>query len=508
MTNHYKPTICIVGSGIGGGILALELAKFNNFIIKIIDTDSISKKYSQISENALRHNLVGHSFNQEATRGFGFGGSSNLWHGLITRLDDVDWRTLDSYAGQAISQEIIPLYDQLEEYFSNVPIKGALRMHSVAKKSSLYGPLVGGSFFQIKDFYLQKHPFRAREHLQKLSQSNADIQFVENATALYLQGSQFSRASGVVVNRNGALSEIAADYVVLAAGALETPRLVLQGNIESNLQIPNENLGKFLFDHPWCGIGEVVSKKGLFKLDLSDVFWAKTLKYRLGLRVSKYDAEGLVGSNHSIAIKPLFFGEYDVFKGALKALISTQLSFRGVYGIFKKFRLRDIAASGLLLVAEKLKLGTFVNRSIVFCYIEQPLRRESAVRLGGKRDSLGRIIPEIEWIISHHELEAVKSIQYEVGRSFGQSSDFYFSPYEVSTQNFSSGSHHAGSMRIGRDASDGVLDSDLKIFGVDNVYVCDLSIFPNYGNSNPSFTLGAFAKRLANHLYQAQKDGI
>lgn len=500
MINNCKPIICIVGSGIGGGILALELAKYNNFIIKVVDTDVISKKYSQQNERVLSYRLVGQSFNQNATRAFGFGGSSNLWHGLITKLDDVDWSLLDMFAGHSISTEVIPLYDQLEEYFPGLPLTDALSMHTIAMKDALYAPLLGESYFQVKDFYLQKYPFRSRESLRALTRSNADIEFIENATVLYVQGSQFNYASGVVINRNGAITEVKADFVVLAAGALETPRIVLQGNIQSKFQIHNENIGKFLFDHPWCVIGEIVSKKGLFKLGLSDVSFSKFLKYRLGFRVSKQDAYSLVGSNHSIAIKPLFFGGYDAFKEALKALISTQLNLRSIFDIFRKFRFRDIATSSLLLISEKLRLGTFVKRSLVFCYLEQTLQGGSAVRLGDKQDSFGRIIPDINWIVSNHELQAVRDIQYEICRSLDRSSKFYFSPYKVTLQNISSGSHHAGTMRIGKNSSEGVVNKDLKIFGADNVYVCDLSIFPNYGNSNPSLTLGAFAKRLANHL--------
>ena len=46
----------------------------------------------------------------------------------------------------------------------------------------------------------------------------------------------------------------------------------------------------------------------------------------------------------------------------------------------------------------------------------------------------------------------------------------------------------------------GVVDKNLKVFGVDNLYVCDGSIFPTSGNVNCGLTISAFACRLANHL--------
>ena len=53
---------------------------------------------------------------------------------------------------------------------------------------------------------------------------------------------------------------------------------------------------------------------------------------------------------------------------------------------------------------------------------------------------------------------------------------------------------------ISNSKSKGVVDQNLKIFDINNAYICDSSILPVFGNSNPSFTLLALSKRLANHL--------
>ena len=61
--------------------------------------------------------------------------------------------------------------------------------------------------------------------------------------------------------------------------------------------------------------------------------------------------------------------------------------------------------------------------------------------------------------------------------------------------------HEVGSMRMQQDpTSSGVVDQDLKILGTDNVYICDLSVFPSSPTANPSLTLVALALRLADHL--------
>jgi choline dehydrogenase-like flavoprotein len=60
--------------------------------------------------------------------------------------------------------------------------------------------------------------------------------------------------------------------------------------------------------------------------------------------------------------------------------------------------------------------------------------------------------------------------------------------------------HAASVCRMGKDESEGVVDSNLKIFGTDNVYVLSNAVFPSLGAVNPTLTLAALALRLGDHL--------
>ncbi|MFD1547890.1 GMC oxidoreductase [Nonomuraea guangzhouensis] len=60
--------------------------------------------------------------------------------------------------------------------------------------------------------------------------------------------------------------------------------------------------------------------------------------------------------------------------------------------------------------------------------------------------------------------------------------------------------HEVGTLRMSEDPGMGVVDPDLKVWGHDNLYVCDLSVFPTSPAANPSLTLTALAMRLADHL--------
>ena len=65
--------------------------------------------------------------------------------------------------------------------------------------------------------------------------------------------------------------------------------------------------------------------------------------------------------------------------------------------------------------------------------------------------------------------------------------------------------HSACTCRMADSAQDGVIDKHLKLFGVDNLYVCSNAAFPNTGAVNPTLTLTALALRLGEHLAAARK---
>lgn len=59
--------------------------------------------------------------------------------------------------------------------------------------------------------------------------------------------------------------------------------------------------------------------------------------------------------------------------------------------------------------------------------------------------------------------------------------------------------HEVGTLRMGAGDT-GVVDEDLRFNGYDNLFVCDLSVFPTSPAANPTLTLAALSLRLADHL--------
>jgi choline dehydrogenase-like flavoprotein len=60
--------------------------------------------------------------------------------------------------------------------------------------------------------------------------------------------------------------------------------------------------------------------------------------------------------------------------------------------------------------------------------------------------------------------------------------------------------HEVGTLRLGETVANSVVDLNLKFHNYANLYACDLSVFPTSPAANPTLTLAALAIRLADHL--------
>ena len=62
------------------------------------------------------------------------------------------------------------------------------------------------------------------------------------------------------------------------------------------------------------------------------------------------------------------------------------------------------------------------------------------------------------------------------------------------------GYHHIGGTRMGENKYTSVVDKNLKVHGVENLFVCGSSTFPSGGHANPTLSIIQLSLRLANHL--------
>ena len=55
---------------------------------------------------------------------------------------------------------------------------------------------------------------------------------------------------------------------------------------------------------------------------------------------------------------------------------------------------------------------------------------------------------------------------------------------------------------MSNNSSEGVVDKNLKIHGVKNIYLSSSSVFPSSSSVNPTLTIAALSLRLADHLLE------
>jgi choline dehydrogenase-like flavoprotein len=81
--------------------------------------------------------------------------------------------------------------------------------------------------------------------------------------------------------------------------------------------------------------------------------------------------------------------------------------------------------------------------------------------------------------------------------------DYWFAKSELEQQVRAmaiDGIHQSGTTRIADRHEDGVVDRDLRVWGIPNLYVCSGSVLPTSSQANPTFFTGVLAVKLANSL--------
>jgi choline dehydrogenase-like flavoprotein len=137
--------------------------------------------------------------------------------------------------------------------------------------------------------------------------------------------------------------------------------------------------------------------------------------------------------------------------------------------------------------------------------IEQTPDPDSRVTLGPAVDRLGQRKAVLNWRLSDGDKQNLwrcfELIAAEFGRTgMGRLRLFDDQPERIWDELLSFGYHHMGTTRASDDPKTGVVDANLRVHGMSNLYVAGSSVFPTGGHVPPTFTIVALAVRLAAHL--------
>ena len=136
--------------------------------------------------------------------------------------------------------------------------------------------------------------------------------------------------------------------------------------------------------------------------------------------------------------------------------------------------------------------------------LEQTPNPNSRITLSQDLDALGLKRLNLDWRLTELEKRTVKVLAMTIGSEFGRLNMGRFQLpqwlVEDGDPGWTGGCHHMGTTRMSDNPKLGVVNSDCRVHGVNNLYVAGSSVFPTSGFVNPTFTIVALALRLVDHL--------
>lgn len=143
---------------------------------------------------------------------------------------------------------------------------------------------------------------------------------------------------------------------------------------------------------------------------------------------------------------------------------------------------------------------------------EQMPHRDSRVMLGDEMDPLGVPRLVVQWKYQAAEVDAICRAYRVLASAVAQSGlgevELDSDPSDsVQRALVPQGGHHIGTVRMGADASSGVIDPNGEVWGCHGLFVAGTAVLPTSGFANPTLTAVALAFRLAEYLNVRQDCG-
>lgn len=527
--SYREHDVCIVGSGIAGVLLAIELERSGQNVCLVESGSWTPDAETQALYDLKNTGLPTRKNFQSRLRHYG--GSCNIWAGraMVYQPIDMQQRSWSSLAGWPIPlEELNPYYERATQHM-RLPSYDFFDFNNWSNKISEFeASLVENGSFKPVVVTFAKSPARfgyKTEFHKIISDSTGVTAYTQsNVINLDLTDDLSTVESVDVACLNGVHFSIRAERFILACGGLENTRILLASNQQIPAGIGNEHgmVGKYYMDHPRAVFGRVNLTKRI-GLDHTLGLPVKGGKLQLayGLSDKLQQAEGLL--NSYLSLEPNYSSFitdfYHKFVKLMKRLL--RKGYSGDRFDFKKEEVADVPEMIYLLTPKELlphslyyayyKFTRFVRKFVsrlthltIVSYSDQDLVEESQVTLGTERDKLGMPKMELHWQSSPRSIQTSLRLirlldehlrKHDVGFVEGNVDEWEELPY-------TDASHHIGTTRMSRTPEQGVVDVNCKIHSVSNLYMAGSSVFPTAGHANPTFTIAALAIRLADHLKQ------
>jgi len=502
---HNKPLrkkakVAVIGSGPAGLVLAKKLANKGVSVI-LVSSGSLSydQKHQELYEGTIIDNIP--LVPLSASRLRMFGGTSNHWTGHCGPFDDIDFKIRGF-----IPESGWPLnFNDLEKYYKEAQDLLELGSYKYSYKSSA----LPESFAHLGDFessYLSQNPFRFGPEWRDFFKRSKNCYVLENAnlTRFILSDNGRKLVSLEVKSLDGQVGKIECDSVILACGGVENARLLLNSSLSSRLPC----LGHYYAFHPRVVGAELhlakpLANNNVFQWHPSDGSSKKAfLKYSENFQFAEKQP------NYAMNLLNRHFKKSPEFLAALR--LRNRIQGDSYEGDVKDDLLAVLSNLGALLGEyNRHKSSESIHTLNLMTYIDPTPNYHNVIKLNNDKDELGMRRCTAHWKPSDDDIEYTYNFNIKFAQMVGRNG---FGRVKINpmirdratfnklVQDSSGGGHQMGTTRMSKSKYSGVVDTNLKVHGVDNLFCAGSSVFPTYSWVNPTMTIVALSAKLADHI--------
>ena len=494
--------VCVIGAGAAGITLARALAAANRSVLLLesggFDLDNQTQALYKGKTVGLPIDPTVH-LGLDAPRLRYFGGTTNHWSGFCRPFPELDFepRPYVPRSGWPIARaDLDPYYAGAQDVCSLGPYDYSLAYwmgQGLIDRPFLEGPVTPHTMIQLSERTVFGEVYRD----EIVNSPNINLVLWANVTNLALTSDDNSIHHVDVKTLSGNAFRATAKAYVLATGGLEVPRLLLASNDRRPAGIGNEHdlVGRHFMEHVNIAVGPVA-----LSVDQGAMAPYTPTTHTVDVNGDARD----VGLQAVLLLAPNVLQQEELRSCEVTLEYPFAPDDPRLEGVFPG------TVQGIeLLQAEGVTTGT-VATARVLC--EQEPNPASRVTLVRARDALGMPRIELDWRLTRDDrvsmLRTMARVGLEIGRlglgrlrvDVSGYTNADPQPGDNVSYAVNTGSHHIGTARMSADPTRGVVDQNLKVHSVANLYIGGSAVFPTSGANPPTLTIVALALRLADHL--------
>ncbi len=496
--------VCIVGAGAAGITLAREMAAGG---AKVILLEAGEEEFTDESQDVYDGESLGYAPIYSSRLRY-FGGTTNHWSGYCRPYNRIDFEARDW-----IPRSGWPLpYDTLLGYLEKArPLVEITDRGFLAEE---WVDAVGGTLFPLPDTFVQSvsqlsPPTRFAERYRGDLEASDAITCVLRASVVDLEpaGDGGRKLARVTVQRyDDETFTATARFFVLALGGVENARLLLAARAVKDraLGTAPDLIGRFFMDHVGADVGVLAMPMAAAEASvylpwkgrqLGDTVVVPAIETSDGFqrqhKLTNVNFTLIPGQSYGVRAFRRIAGDLERFEWP-------RTLDRDIVGMFSNFD--DVLSHA----GEKLGMSDATMHFYVRAIAESTPNPDSRVTLDGATDRFGLPRARLSFQANAIDLHSVDVSLTALARALGEAGlgrvKTDFDPGGGWSDSVEWGYHHCGTTRMSAVPEDGVVDADLRLHGMENLYVVGSSVFPTIGATTPTWPIAALSLRLADHL--------